>query len=195
MLFPVQRSQFLMGRTNTALLLIDVQEKLAPRIAGHERVIWNAGRLLDGASLLDIPVVCTEQYPEGLGPTVPELKRRIGQVDAKRMFSCRECETRMAALREGGRHNLLLCGIETHVCVLQTALDLLADGFNVFLAVDAVGARNPLDHEIALRRMEACGATLATTESALFEWCESSSAPEFKSISSLVRQSAPGPNT
>lgn len=181
-----------MGRHDTALLVIDVQEKLAPRIAGHERIVWNAGRLIDGARLLGLPVIATEQYPQGLGPTVPELRQRIDQIDVKRMFSCRECAARLVPLREGGRPNLLLCGIETHVCVLQTALDLMADGFGVFLAVDAAGARSSLDHEIAMRRMEACGATLCTTESALFEWCESSDASEFKSISGLVRQTGPG---
>ena len=87
---------------------------------------------------------------------------------------------------------MLLCGIETHVCVAQTALDLLGEAFRIFLAVDAIAARHTLDHEIALRRLESSGATLTTTEAALFEWCETASAPEFKAISALVKEPPPG---
>ncbi len=183
------RSNLLMNRDDTALLVIDIQEKLLPLVGGHDRIVWNTGRLIGGAAALKLPVCCTEQYPAGLGPTVPGLREQLAEVVEKRMFSCRECTGMISGLRDRDIRNILLAGIETHVCVQQTALDLMSAGFNVFVAADATGSRFAIDHDVALGRMKALGATLVTTESALFEWCETSAAPEFKTISQLVRQS------
>lgn len=177
-----------MSRTNTALLVIDVQEKLVPAIEDHDRIVWNIRRLIDAANLLDVPVFATEQYPRGLGPTVELLREKLNEVPEKSMFSCRECSELFDSVREQGVNNLLLAGIESHVCVQQTALDCVTAGFNVFLAADAIGSRHELDHEIALCRMEASGCFVTTTESAMFEWCETSKADEFKSISKLVQE-------
>ena len=185
------RSPELMSRGDTGLIVVDVQEKLLPAIPHHERLLWNLRRLVDGAALLGVPVVATEQYPKGLGPTVPELRQRIAAPPAKVMFSCRECGDLLAQLRQKGVYKILVVGIETHVCVQQTVVDLLADGYRVFVAVDAVGSRYSLDHETALRRMDSAGATLTTVESALFEWCEAAGTPEFKQISALVRETGP----
>jgi nicotinamidase-related amidase len=185
------RSLELMSRTDTALLVIDMQEKLVPAIPNSVRLIWNVTRLLEGAQLLGLPTWATEQYPAGLGRSVPEIQSRLTSVWEKRMFSGRECTELQSVAQAHSIRHLLLCGIETHVCVMQTALDLLAEGFRISLAVDAVGSRFTLDHEIALRRLEASGATLTTTETALFEWCETSMAPEFKAISALVKQGGP----
>lgn len=185
------RSPELMSRNDTALLVVDMQEKLLRLMAGHQRVIWNARRLVDGAKLLGLPFAATEQYPQGLGPTVPELAERIGSLPAKVMFSCRECQGVFDDFRQRGIGKILICGIEAHVCVQQTALDLLADGYRVYLAVDAIGARHEIDYTTALRRLESSGATLTTTEAALFEWCEAAGTPEFKQISALVRESPP----
>jgi len=185
------RSVYLMSRSNTAMLVIDIQEKLVTKIPGDRALCWNVGRLIDGARLLGLPVHCTEQYPQGLGQTVGELREKLDRPMEKRMFSCRECTELISGQRAAGIENVLLCGIETHVCVQQTALDLVSAGLSVFLAVDAVGSRFAIDHATALGRMQAAGVTLTTTESALFEWCETSSAAEFKSISKLVQQSAP----
>ena len=187
----IGRSPELMQRRDTALVVIDVQEKLIGLIDGRERLVWNVRRLIDGAKTLGLPVAATEQYPRGLGPTVSDLADRLGEIPAKLRFSACECQDVFTRLAEAGVHKFLLTGIETHVCVQQTALDLLASGFRVYLAVDAVGSRFPLDYEIALRRMESAGATLTTTEAALFEWCEVAGTPEFKAISQLVRETPP----
>lgn len=185
------RSPALMSRHDTALLVIDVQQKLVPHIDKHPVVIWNIRRLLEAARVLGLPRLCTEQYPRGLGNTVPELADLVSVDDEKTGFSCRECEHVARRLADEGIQKVLLCGIETHVCVQQTALDFLAAGIDVWLAADGCGTRHPLDHQIALGRMDSAGITLTTTESALFEWCEVSDIPEFRKISALVRQQPP----
>ncbi len=188
----MNRSPELMNRDDTALVVVDVQEKLIPLVAGHERIAWNIRRLLDGAKILGVAAEATEQYPKGLGPTVAELAERIDRpIPEKLHFSCAACDELFSGLTQQGIHRALLCGIEAHVCVQQTALDLMAAGFRVYLAVDAIGSRHAQDQEIALRRMESSGATLTTTEAALFEWCEDSGTPEFKQISQLVREEGP----
>lgn len=189
---PLPRSPELMNRDDAALLVVDMQAKLLPLIAGSSRVVWNVRRLIDGAKILGVPVAATEQYPQGLGPTTPELAERLGPIPAKLAFSCCECGELFARWRDEGRWKVLVCGIETHVCVGQTVHDLLAEGFRVYVAADAVAARGAIDHEIALRRMDSAGATLTTTEAALFEWCAAAGTPEFKQISQLVREQPPG---
>jgi nicotinamidase-related amidase len=186
------RSPELMNRDDTALLVVDVQEKLLPLIPGSPRLVWNIRRLLEGAAALGVRTLATEQYPQGLGPTTAELAKRLENIPAKLAFSCGECGELFAGLADQGIWKILVCGIETHVCVSQTVHDLLGEGFRVYVAADAVAARGPLDHEMALRRMDSSGATLTTTEAALFEWCERAGSPEFKKISALVRETPPG---
>ena len=188
---PSMRSRNLMSRDTAALLVVDIQEKLIPHIQNQASLVWNARRLIDGAAVLGIPALCTEQYPKGLGATLPILAERLKVDDEKSLFSCRDCKNVLEQLKAKHRHQILLCGIETHVCVQQTALDLIAMGFDVWLAVDAVGSRYDLDHQTALQRMQSAGVSLASTESALFEWCEVSGTHEFKRISSLVRELPP----
>jgi len=185
------RSPERMSRADTALLVIDVQERLVGAIAGGSRVAWNVRRLVDGAKILGLPVIGTEQYPKGLGPTIPELAERLGALPIKLTFSCGGCPGLFRDLPAKGIHNMLVCGIETHVCVQQTVLDLLADGWRVFVAADAVGSRFEVDYQFALRRMDSAGATVTTTEAALFEWCEAGGTPEFKQISQLARELGP----
>jgi nicotinamidase-related amidase len=185
------RSPELMNRDDTALLVVDMQAKLLPLIPAHARLIWNVRRLIDGAGILQVPVAATEQYPQGLGPTTPELAARLGLVPGKLAFSCGECGEIFTGWRDRGIWKILVCGIETHVCVGQTVHDLLGEGFRVYVAADAVGARGAIDHDIALRRMDSSGATLTTVEAALFEWCGRAGSPEFKQISQLVRESPP----
>jgi nicotinamidase-related amidase len=183
-----------MGRDDTVLVVIDVQEKLIPLVPGFDRIVWNIGRLIDGAKFLGVPVLGTEQYPKGLGATVGELASRAGPLCSKLSFSCCDCEEfwQQLTVTHAARHKVLLCGIETHVCVQQSALDLMATGYRVFLAADAMGARFETDHAIGLRRMDSSGATLTTTEAALFELCQKAGSSEFKQLSALVRQSPPG---
>jgi nicotinamidase-related amidase len=188
---PLPRSPLLMSRHDTALLVVDVQERLIGAIVDHARLVWNIRRLLDGAEVLGLPRLATEQYPRGLGPTVGELSARLGPIPEKLAFSCGGCSGLFDGLQEGRVDKLLVVGIEAHVCVAQTVFDLLAAGFQVSVAADAIGSRNPLDAQIALRRMEAAGAWPTTTEAALFEWCQAAGTAEFKRISQLVRESAP----
>lgn len=180
-----------MSRHDTALLVVDVQEKLLPAIHEHDRALWNMRRLIEGAAVLGLPTFATEQYPQGLGPTAAELSARLGSIPSKITFSCGGCPEFFLALekwREQGLHKILVCGIETHVCVQQTVLDLLADAWRVYVAVDAVGSRFEVDYRTALTRMDSAGATLTTVESALFEWCEAAGTPEFKEISRLAKE-------
>ncbi len=186
-----RRSPELMGRHESAVVVIDVQERLLPVISEGHRVVWNIGRLIRGARLLGIPILGTEQYPKGLGPTVAELAALLGPVPAKLMFSCRECAHILEPLRQEGRHKLVVVGIEAHVCVLQSVLDLLAEGWRVYVPMDAVGSRFAIDYEAAIRRMESAGAILTSTEAVLFEWCAVAGTPEFKEISALVRETFP----
>src|SRR6476646_5087847 len=185
------RSPELMNRDDAALLVVDMQAKLLPLIPRHARLIWNIRRLIDGAKLLGVPIAATAQHPQGLGPTTPELAGLLGNIPAKTAFSCAECAEIFTAWRDRGIWKILVCGIETHVCVGQTVHDLLGEGFRVYVAADAVGARGQIDHEIALRRMDSAGATLTTTEAALFEWCGRAGSPAFKKISQLVREPPP----
>ena len=183
----------MMSPEDTGLLVVDVQERLVPAIAGHRRVVWNIRRLVDGAKILGLPVVATEQYPKGLGPTVAELAGRLGEIPSKLTFSCGGCPGLFDEVERRGIHKLLVCGVEAHVCVQQTVLDLLAGAWQVYVAVDAVGSRYEVDNRTALGRMESAGATLTTTEAALFEWCQVAGTPQFKEISQLAREAGPPP--
>jgi nicotinamidase-related amidase len=181
----------LMNRNDSALLVVDMQARLLPLIPGYQRLIWNIGRLIDGAKILKVPVAATEQYPQGLGPTTPELAQKLDAIPSKLDFSCAECGEIFTGWREQGIWKILVCGIETHVCVGQTVHDLLGEGFRVYVAADAVGARGQIDHDVALRRMDSSGATLTTVEAALFEWCGRAGSPEFKQLSQLVKAAGP----
>ncbi len=177
-----------MSATDTGLLVIDVQEKLVPLIAGREELVRNIAFLIDAARLLGLPVQATEQYPKGLGPTVPALAERLPNRPDKVAFSCCAIPAVPDGFHRAARTRVLLAGIETHVCVQNTALDLLAAGFRVYLPVDAVSSRYAIDHEIALQRLENAGAILTTAEAAVFEWTSSAKHPQFKQISALVQE-------
>jgi len=182
------RSPELLSREASRLLIIDVQEKLVPKIVNLDRMLANCRLLIQGAKILSIPVFATEQYPKGLGKLVPELAELLEKPCEKLRFSCAEVlDWGVAAQAADDRFQIVLAGMEAHVCVLQTVLDLLATGFQVFVAADAVSSRSELDWQIALERMSAGGATIVTTESVLFEWCEISGSPEFKQISQLIK--------
>ncbi len=182
------RSPHLLDRNSSALLVVDVQQKLIPTIDSAEQVVAKSKQLMDAARILGVPLLVSEQYPKGLGATVESLDVSQASVVAeKTMFSCRECDSIMDFLINESIRTVLLCGIEAHVCVTQTAFDLLASGFDVHVAVDAIGSRNSMDRETAVSRMSMHGIVTTTTEAAIFEWCESASASEFKQISQLVK--------
>ena len=185
---PTFRSSRLIDRARSGLLVVDLQTKLLPGIEQSEQIVANTDRLCRAAELLNVPQTASVQYPQGLGPLEARLAERFPTPDEKLDFSAARCAS-IAQLAE--THNLtqwIVVGIETHICVLQTTLDLLARQLDVFVVADAVGARGDRDHRIGLDRMQAEGATLVTTESVLFEWCQTAADPKFKQISAIVRE-------
>ena len=172
---------------SAAVLVVDVQEKLLPAIPASAEFLRRLGFLLDTAKLLGVPVFATEQYPRGLGATVAELLPRLPvNRPAKTAFSC--AGVLAETLRSAGRSQWLLTGLETHVCVLQTGLDLLAQEYEVFVPADSVAGRLARDHDLALRRLERAGAVVVTAEMAAFELCGDAGRPEFKELSRLVKE-------
>lgn len=170
----------------SALVVIDIQERLLPTIPDGSTVVTETCRLVDAARLFNVPVLATEQYPKGLGPTVSPLVERLDGAAAKLSFSCCGCESFSQQLGDA-TEAAVLCGLETHVCIAQTALDLLAEGIGVWVAADAVASRRQIDHEVALRRLESAGAVLTTTEAILFEWCRSADHPAFREMRKLLQ--------
>lgn len=173
------------------MVVVDVQERLAPAIAGGAAAVERIGLVLEAAAALKIPVLASEQYPQGLGPTVADLATRLPEASriAKTHFSClREPDfaARWSAL---SRKQVLLCGMEAHVCVLQTALDFLAAGIETFVLADGVGSRREANRTLALQRLIAGGAIPLPAESAVFEWLGDSSNPAFRQLIARIRES------
>ncbi len=180
------RSIELVDRRSSSLLVVDVQEKLLAHIPVAELLVENCRKLVQAARLLQVPVFATEQYPKGLGPTPSPLAELLPERTEKLRFSCSEC-LGWGPASQAERHQVVVAGIEAHVCVLQTVLDLMSLGYRVYVPADAVASRKKVDWKFALDRLAAAGATVTTTESILFEWCETAEAPEFKEISRLVK--------
>jgi nicotinamidase-related amidase len=171
----------------SALLVVDVQEKLMAKIPGADALTRNIAFLVDVAKVLEIEFAATEQYPKGLGTTVKPLAQRVPERPEKLGFSCCAVPGLAEAFRARGRSQIVLAGIEAHVCVLHTAFDLLAAGFQVYLTVDAVASRYAIDQEIAVRRLEKAGAILTTVETCAFEWLGGAQHPQFKAVSALIQ--------
>jgi nicotinamidase-related amidase len=176
----------------TALVVIDVQEGFRKAVPDFERVTKATATLVEGAEAIGIPVVISEQYPKGLGETAPEVAERLPD-GAKRLeklvFSAAEAD----GFDLGARDQALVCGIETHVCVNQTVLDLLGNGVEVQVAEDAVGSRSAENKRIGLEKMEQAGAVMTSVETALFELLGRAGTDEFKRIQKLVLAYAPNP--
>jgi nicotinamidase-related amidase len=177
-------------RDGAVLVVVDLQEKLLPAIAEKARVLRNSLLLLRAARELELPVVLTTQYEKGLGPTVPEVKAEAPDVTPvdKVAFGCfgsEEFLARLAALP--GRDQLLVAGIESHICVAQTVLGALGEGYQVHVATDAVGARAAADRDVGLRRMERAGAVLSSTEMAVYELLGRSDGAAFKRLLPYLR--------
>ena len=169
-----------------ALIVVDIQEKLLPPIWEKERFVRNAQLLIRLAHILKIPTLATVQYAKGLGNTVPEIASLLPDTPAldKLMFSCFGSDAFCSLLKRlpGPRTTLLLCGMETHICVMQTALGALRDGYLVHVASDAVSSRTELNWRIGLERMRAAGAILSSTEMMIYELLRSSGAPAFREL-------------
>ncbi|HET6405726.1 MAG TPA: hydrolase [Candidatus Thermoplasmatota archaeon] len=175
---------------NTLVMVIDMQERLQPLIADDARVRKQAAALAEGARLLGVPVFVTEQYPKGLGHTVPELRSAVdaaGGVYEKSSFSCAADESIAARITAAARPNVVLAGVEAHICVLQTALDLTEAGYSVFLAEDAVGSRTKENKEIGIARARRHGAEPANVEMVLFELMGTKEHPQFKAVQALIK--------
>lgn len=179
----------LLDRARSVLVVIDVQEKLFPAICERERVLGRLELLIAAAGVFEIPVVLTEQYPAGLGPTVGEIRDLLPEVRPleKIDFSCVSSPGFCERLYELGRNQIVLAGIETHICVAQTALELDFQGERVFVAADATSSRRPIDHEVGLRRMGRAGITLTTAESVVYEWLRRAGTEEFKRLRTRLR--------
>lgn len=183
-------SDALLCAATSRLLVIDIQTRLAAAMpdADRARVLRNAGLLLQAATLLDVPILLSEQYPHGLGPTEPELARHLpatAQRYEKTCFAFSGADGFQAGAP--GATQYVLAGMEAHVCVLQTALELHTQGHRVFVAGDAVCARNPANTDNALARLNQAGVTITNTESVIFEWLRDARHAHFKTLSALLR--------
>lgn len=180
------RSGALLSASDSRLLIVDVQDKLVPLVLNEQSLIDNCVKLIRTAQILGVPVFATEQYPKGLGETVKPLADLIPERKSKLRFSSAE----VLAWDSQDPHTpnqIVVAGMETHVCIQQTCLDLLAAGFAVHVVADAVSCRAQCDHDYALQRMRDAGITIITTEVAMFEWCEVSGTDQFKQISRLIK--------
>jgi nicotinamidase-related amidase len=177
----------LLERAKSLLLLVDMQERLLPAMTGAAEVTAACGILLRAAGGLGVPLLASEQYPKGLGATIPALADLAPRRLEKLEFSAYANLEIRDELKRAGREQILLAGIEAHVCVLQTALELIDAGYRVFVAADAIASRRPESRELAMQRIAKAGGTLVTTEMVLFEWLRSAAAPEFRPISKLIR--------
>jgi nicotinamidase-related amidase len=176
-------------KQDTASVIIDVQEKLFPLIHEHEQIAKNMSILIQGLKVLEVPILVTQQYTKGLGGTIKQISDAIGDYShiEKMAFSCCGDEGFMNQFKKLNKKNVILAGIEAHVCVLQTALDLLDAGYRPIVIEDCVSSRFPVNKQVAIERMRLSGAVISTFESILFELTEVSGTDLFKSIVKLVK--------
>ena len=176
-------------RDNTTALIIDIQERLFPHMHDSEKVTANTEILIRGLQALSVPVYVTQQYSKGLGPTISSLERLFEPFShiEKTAFSCCDEPEVIKIIEGGGQKFIILAGIESHVCILQTAIDLLERNYVPVVIGDCTSSRSPDDKKVALHRMRKEGAIISTCESILFELCRYSGTEEFKTISKLVK--------
>ena len=180
-------STYKKGPKVNALLIIDIQEKIIKPILNKDTIIKNIKKLLNAYEILEENIFVSEQNPLKLGNTIPELLPKAGFKRIKKMeFSLANKQEFLTELDDKNITNLIVCGIETHICIQQTVLDCLGKGFRVILISDAMSSRNKIDHEIALQRMIQCGAILTTTESIIFEFCKTANRKEFRDIKNII---------
>jgi len=185
----VKRFSKLLKPEKTALLIIDIQERILPVINNHQLIVDNTLKLIKGFKVLGLPIYFTEQYPKGLGPTTQSIAEELGDLKPfdKMSFSCSGAEDLFEEFKKKKLSQIVISGIEAHVCVQQTVLDLVENNFQVNLAADAVSSRKEKDYQTAVDRMRNHGAEISTTESILFELLNVCGTPQFKEISKLVK--------
>lgn len=185
----IERNKAILSREKSALLLIDIQEKILAVMNNPDQVVSNSIKLIRGFKALNIPIFYTEQYPKGLGPTAePLLKELEGLSPIQKMsFSCSGAGNFFTRLVDNNVSQVVISGIESHVCVQQTALDLIASGFQVDIAADAVSSRKEIDYQTALNRMRSHRIEITTTEAILFELLNVCGTDEFREISKIIK--------
>ncbi len=179
----------LLDRDDSVLLIVDIQERLLPVIAGGEAVVANAAILIRAARRLGIPLMLSEQYPQGLGRTVSDIAALCADtpVFEKISFSCAGCPALMEHLDASGKKSVVIAGTEAHVCVQQTVLDLLARGYRCHVVADAVSSRTVRNRRLAVARMRQSGADIVTAEMAVFEWLRRADDKAFRELSGLIK--------
>src|SRR5512144_676432 len=179
----------LMSAAQSCLLVVDMQARLVPTMATPQAVVDNTRVLIEAAKRLHVPLLVSEQYPRGLGPTVPEIAALVpaDRTLKKMHFSCIGDADFAGRFREIGRRQAIVAGVEAHVCVLQTAEDLLSAGTETFVVADATSSRTERNHSAAIERLRRDGARIVTTEMVVFEWLAKAGTPEFKELSALVK--------
>lgn len=185
----IKKHPNILVKENSALLMIDVQERILKVINQYENLLENTKKLILGFNEMSLPIYYTEQYPKGLGGTVEELKEMLVDTESiqKMTFSCSGAGDLFENLKKSEVRQVVVCGIESHVCVQQTVLDLIANDFKVFVAADAVSSRKEFDYNIAIERMRTNGAEITTTEAILFELLNICGTPEFKAVAKLIK--------
>jgi len=180
----------MLDSNDTLLVIIDVQERMMPAISNHEDVVAQVARLAAGCRRLEVPILITEQYTKGLGPTVAPVQGALGEwyrpIEKISFSACKEIHF-MTQLEAAGRQEIILCGVETHVCLYQTAMDLRELGYSVHIAADAVGSRAERNYRIAMEKMVRHSIDTTSVEMFLFELMERADIPVFKEVQALVK--------
>ena len=177
-----------MDKSNTILLIVDIQEKLIKSITSKNELISNIRKLIKASRILELEIIYSEQNAKKLGNTIKEIQPiELDSIYDKMSFSCLNCEGLKQQLYRSNKKNIILVGIETHICVLQTCLDLLSNKFNTYLVLDAISSRKSIDHDTAIKRLESAGAFLTTAETTIFELCRTADRKEFKAISTIIK--------
>lgn len=184
---PHKMSSHRLFADRSAVLVIDLQEKLTPAIPSGDHAVEFTVALLQAADLMDVPSAATVQYPKGLGGLVHPLEERFPDSEEKLDFSSAVCRRELDQWIDDGRDQILVCGIETHICVLQTVMDLIEEGLRPFVVAEAVAARGGWEHELAIEQMRSLGATITSVESVLYQWLGTADHPQFKAISRIVK--------
>ena len=179
----------LLNIDDTICLIIDYQERLTPSINHISDIIINSKKLINGLNILDIPLIVTEQYKKGLKETINDIKNisTSAKYFEKTSFSCIKDQNILDYIKNSNKKNIIICGIEAHICILQSAIDLKDLGYNVIVVCDAIGSRKELDYNIALSRLKQEKITLTTVESLLFELIKDSTHIKFKDISNIIK--------
>lgn len=174
---------------DTAALIIDFQEKLVPAIANNEEIVAKAATFVAGLKELGVPMAVTQQYTKGLGDTVPAIKEALGEFEPmeKMSFSAMGCDTFVEWVKAQGKKTILVCGVESHICVLQSIIDLQREGYRVFIVADCVGSRMVYNKDYAIQRAAQEGAFVTTCEGALYEMVQGAGTPHFKAISKITK--------